>query len=96
MVRFVAVLLAAIGTRGLWGAGTRPVPPGDLCGDCDGALARFTVNGTDLFLQQDPAALRRDLASGRLPHQAWSVLRVLELLDERGDVLLVPLAHQGV
>jgi hypothetical protein len=36
------------------------------------------------------------LAATDLPHHPGPVLRVLELLDQRGDVLLVALRHEGV
>jgi len=58
--------------------------------------AVFDVDRRDRGLHQHGAASAFDQVAAALPHHARPVLRVLELLDEAGDLLLVALGHQGV
>ncbi len=47
------------------------------------------VDGRDGGVQGDRSAHLLDLVTAGLPHHAGAVLRVVELLDQAGDVLLV-------
>src|SRR5256885_12564883 len=61
----------------------------------DGAIA-LPPDARHLRLEDDLRTLRFDLVATDLPHHARPELRVLELLDERGDVLLVALGRERV
>ena len=47
-------------------------------------------------LEPDVASQRHDLLVAALPHHPGAVARILELLDQAGDVLLVAAGEQGV
>ena len=79
----------------LRGACARPVAARD-----DGrhrvGTAVGVVHRGDLGLQHDVAARSGHLVRARLPHQPRPRLRVLELLDQAGDVLLVAARQERV
>ncbi len=70
-------------------------PPGGSAVDarwpCPSAWRTLVTGG----LHDDLGALGHDLVAADLPHHPGPVLGVLELLDEGGDVLLVPLGQSG-
>ncbi len=95
LVSAVAVLGPDVGPGGLRRARSGTVPTGDHGGHAGGPAIRM-VNPADLLLKNDLPATLGDFVRRGLPHHSGPVFRVLELLDERGDVLLVPFRHDRV